>query len=592
VPSIHRSIFAGFAFFTACSGASPPASNGSTTTSPVRSAAPAARLDEPAPVAPRDALAPEARRAPVLELPRTEAFLSAPLPASHPERYRSFAQTSRIVVGRGYLYTVDFFPGEELLLAASHEEATVRVYERRAARLVGNYAVLGFGKFDTGGVLAWPEGAPRFVAASAQGLFLYDARTGALVERLAGEALSQLRWSSDRSILVARGATEPGWRDLHFYARVEGPSGSSLKSLGTLTLPERVDAWDLSADHRLLATAQYPSGNLVVTDLRTGAETLRIPGPDFGGDVAFSPDGRFVAMGGQGLLLVDLVNPSRRAFYSYFYNNVGHVRFSPSGDAVVASSYDGRLRVFRHEIAARDGNMGLSLSLEQTLRHDGQANVYAFVFEANGDGIVSASGDQTVRTFRTPKPGGTTASAPPSLPARTFHALEDWTRLQPGAARPLSPPPAPSMRDGHYHPRSLDGAPRPSRIQPGKYACKIDLMYKLRDCVVEQDPKGHTLLRFASDNLLALEGVLYDDGPVVRFEGWLYEPSTVVGCKGCEQQPLHAVFRGAGNRWQGLLKFRNYYDPHVPPEPPGADEKPESAGDRFPVVLEFRAPLQ
>jgi hypothetical protein len=297
-------------------------------------------------------------------------------------------------------------------------------------------------------------------------------------------------------------------------------------------------------------------------------------------------------MGGRGLLLVDLLNPDRRAFRSHFYNNIGHVRFSPSGDAVVASSYDGHLRVFRYETVVRDGRTSLALALAQTLRHEGRTNVYAFVFEANGDGIVSVSGDQTVRTFRSPKPRETAASTTQTAPARTFHSLGNWMKLDPEAARPLPPAPAPSMRDGHYHPPLLDGAPRPSRIGPGHYACKVDLMYKLRDCTVWKNEKGHTLLRFAPDNLLALEGVLYDDGSVVRFEGWLNEPSTVVGCGGCEKQPMHAVFRGAGKRWQGLLRFRDYFDPHTPPELPAAGDKIEAADDRFPMVLELRAPAK
>ncbi|HEX6275484.1 MAG TPA: hypothetical protein VFZ53_20730, partial [Polyangiaceae bacterium] len=264
-----------------------------------------------------------------------------------------------------------------------------------------------------------------------------------------------------------------------------------------------------------------------------------------------------------------------------------HVRFSPSGDALLASSYDGRLRIFRWETRLREGRSELLLSLVQTLRHDAQANVYSFVFEAGGDGLVSVSGDQTVRTFRAPRADAAT----PGAPSRTFLTLADWARREPDAARPFPAAPEPSMRDGHYHPPALDGAPRPSSVRPGRYACKIDLMYKLRDCSVEKDARGHTLLRFGSGNLLDLEGVLYDDGPVVRFEGWLTAPSTIVGCKGCEKQPLHAVFRGGGNRYQGLLTFRNYYDPYVPPELPRADEKIEAAIDRFPVVLEFRSPV-
>ena len=117
-------------------------------------------------------------------------------------------------------------------------------------------------------------------------------------------------------------------------------------------------------------------------------------------------------------------------------------------------------------------------------------------------------------------------------------------------------------------------------------------MYKLRDCSVRKDDKGHTLLKFGPGNLLDLEGVLFDDGAVVRFEGWLLDRSLVGGCDGCEKQPLHAVLRGTGNRYQGLLKFRAYYDPYTPPELPAADEPIEAADDRFPLVLELRAPAE
>jgi hypothetical protein len=531
---------------------------------------------------------PRASGALALDLPASAAFVKRGLPAPRPERYSAFAEASRIHVGRTHLRQVDLFPGDAWLLAVSDDEATVRVYERAPARLVGNHPVPGFRRFETGGVLAWPEAPPRFVASSGEGLFLHDAKTGALLATLARERLLDLRFSPDRTLLVAREAAPPeASSKLHVYALLSAGSAPNVRPAGALALPERVDAWDLSADNRLLATALYPSGDLFVLDLASGSEVLRVPGPDFGGDVAFSPDGRFVAMGGQGLLLVDLVNPARRAYYSLFQNNVGHVRFSPSGDAVLASSYDGCLRVFRWDTRARDGRSGLSLALVQTLRHEGQANVYGFVFEAGGDGLVSVSGDRTVRTFRAPK-----ASAPsPNAAPRTFLTLADWARREPDAARPFPPAPEPSMRDGHYHPPALDGAPRPASLRPGRYACKIDLLYKLRDCQVEKDAKGHTRLRFGPGNLLELEGVLYDDGPVVRLEGWLTAPSTIVGCDGCEKQPLHAVLRGGGDRYQGFLKFRNYYDPYVPPEPPGADEKIAAAIDRFPVVLEFREPL-
>jgi hypothetical protein len=101
---------------------------------------------------------------------------------------------------------------------------------------------------------------------------------------------------------------------------------------------------------------------------------------------------------------------------------------------------------------------------------------------------------------------------------------------------------------------------------------------------VELDAQGHTMLEFHEGNLLTLRGVLYDDGPVVRFEGWLTDAG-VLGCNTCAQQPLHAVFRGAGKAWQGLLFYKGHYDPLVASEIPAADVVIEEAIDRFPLKL-------
>lgn len=572
-----------------CSGAAPPVVEaGSRESAPVEAARDAragvaARPSEEAGVERQERGARESDVAILpqrLVLPRDEVFLKAPLPAQRPERYGSFREVSRVHVGKSHLQQVDLFPGEASLLALSDEEATVRIYDRRAKRLLGNHGITGFRRFETGGVLAWPEGAPRFLAATPAGLLLLDALTGGVLERLDERPLGALRWAPDRRILAASARGPQGV--LHVFER--GREGARLRPLGSLHFSGRIDAWDLSADNRLLALSTYPEEELRVVDLHTGGDVLRVPGPRYAGDVAFSPDGRFVAMGGAGLLLVDLINPERRAFYSYFYNNVGHVRFSPSGDALAASSYDGHVRIFRYERVPRGSSSGLELTLLRALRHEGRANVYAFTFEAGGDGLVSASGDQTLRTFRAN--GGGAAS--PEGAARVFHTLSDWKRVDPEDAQRLPAPPEPSLAAGRYVPARLERAPHSSRIQPGRYACKIDLMYKLRDCWVRKDDAGHTLLRFAPDNLLGLEGVLYDDGSVVRFEGWLTEPSTIVGCRGCERQPLHAIFRGGGRSWKGLLQFRNYYDPHAPPAPPAPDASFETANDRFPLVLELR----
>lgn len=511
-----------------------------------------------------------------LVLPRLEAFVNAELPAERPDRYASFREVSRIQVGQSHLQQVDLFPNERFLLAVSDAEATVRIYDRETQRLVGNHRVPGFAQWTTGGVVAWPEGELTFLAGSRAGLSAFDGRTGEELSRLDPRPVRSLRWAPDRRVLVAEAAVEEpnDPSSLYFFERGEG---LSLRALGALRFAQRIDAWDLSADNRLLAILDFPSNALVVLDLHEGNEVLRVPAPRYSGDVAFSPDGRWVAVGGQGLLLVDLLAPERRGFYSHVYNNIGFVRFSPSGDALVASSYDGHLRIFRYEEPAEGGGAA-RLRLEQVLRHQGQANVYGFVFEGGGDGLVSASGDQTVRTFR-----GRSASAKTEpRSSRKFLSLAEW-RKQAGGESPSVPVDTLSVEERARHP-----GPRPSRIQPGEYACRITTAYRMRDCWVRKDAQGHTVLTFASDNLLALEGILYDDGPVVRLDGWLNEPSTVVGCADCQKQPLRAVLRGTGKNWQGLLLFRNYYLPAEPPELPPANVRIEEANDRFPLELQLR----
>lgn len=116
--------------------------------------------------------------------------------------------------------------------------------------------------------------------------------------------------------------------------------------------------------------------------------------------------------------------------------------------------------------------------------------------------------------------------------------------------------------------------------------------YRLRDCEVRRDAQGRTRLTFAAGNLLPLEGVVFDDGPVVRFAGWLTEPTTLIDCDGCQQQVIHGVFRSNGANLRGLITFSNHYDAHSPTTPPDANVKIEEAIDRYPVELKFRRALR
>lgn len=516
-----------------------------------------------------------------LVLPSDAAFVQARLPAADAERYRGLRQQRRIWVGQSHLSEAAFTANEDWIVAKSDNEARVRVYDRRG-RLLANHE-LGLARFDSGALSAWPapigELEPgdqaAFVLGGSSGIGLYAAKSG-LYRQLSPVAVDALRWSPDATLLVARTQVRSEGSALLFFRR---GAGAVLEGLRGLAFPGRVEGWDLSRDNRFLSLSLYPQQQVWLVDLHSGDLLAKVAAPNYARDVSLSPDGRWLAVGGQGLLLVDLSNPARRAFYSHFYNNIHCVRFSPAGDVVATSSYDGRIRLFAIDPA------GPELRLLQTLRHDGNANVYSIEFSKRGDSLLSASGDQTLRVFTAPVRGEAAGAA-----VHFYGTVEQWRAGLPPEL--LSGPPViePSMRDGHYHPPELDQPARSANIRPGRYACKVSSLYRLRDCTVSRTPTGHTMLEFHEGNLVAMKGVLYDDGPVLRYLAWPTAPF-IGGCPGCEQQPVQGILRGAAGNYRGVLSFRSYYDPRRLPAAPPADVKIEDADDRYSLQLQFRAPL-
>lgn len=152
---------------------------------------------------------------------------------------------------------------------------------------------------------------------------------------------------------------------------------------------------------------------------------------------------------------------------------------------------------------------------------------------------------------------------------------------RPGAARATTRAPfraAPQRPDDARHdigraerhePTRLVVPPQRSSILPGPYACKIDVTYKLRDCIVELDFEGRTWLTVHEGGLLALKGLLFDEENEVVFEGGLADekpfgcPACAEGCTSemfaeaaeCVAQPVFIRFHRAGKRWEGTLRY-------------------------------------
>lgn len=156
------------------------------------------------------------------------------------------------------------------------------------------------------------------------------------------------------------------------------------------------------------------------------------------------------------------------------------------------------------------------------------------------------------------------------------------------APAPVQPPedrPARSetLRDAPRHrPEALSQAPRPTRIEPGIYQCRISKEYRLRDCKVERDAAGHVMLTMPAA-MIAVRGVLWDEGDVTKFAGWT-TAERPFGCFACQErcaaaphecaciehpieasreclaQPVRFELRGGPKRWRGVLEYRTYFN--------------------------------
>ncbi len=141
-------------------------------------------------------------------------------------------------------------------------------------------------------------------------------------------------------------------------------------------------------------------------------------------------------------------------------------------------------------------------------------------------------------------------------------------------------------RSPKHRPPELDGPVSPSRVKSGKYRCRTSKEYKLRDCVVTRDENGRTFLEFVGpQHLIAMKGLLFDDGANTKFVGWLTDKRPF-GCYGCQErcflrpgscgciprdpqaippcvsQRLEMVLRGR-NTLAGKLRYDNYFNRYV-----------------------------
>ena len=226
------------------------------------------------------------------------------------------------------------------------------------------------------------------------GIQRFDAGTGDLLGRLSDLPCWDIKWSPDHRILVSAQSIIPSQKS-NVTFHVARDNGSLAQSV-TFPTVQRLDDWDVSSDNALMAGTFYPKDTLELIDLRSGESLWSIPNPKFSASVDISKDGNYIAVGGSDLLVVDSRNTERQAKGTGFDNNINTVMFSPSGNEIAASSYDGKIRIFKLDAKA------MTLKKIHTLSHSGTANVYSLVFFAAGTKLISVSGDKTLRIWGQP----------------------------------------------------------------------------------------------------------------------------------------------------------------------------------------------
>jgi WD40 repeat protein len=323
-------------------------------------------------------------------LPFDPAFVAASLPNGDVRRYASWRQAGQTAIGKGYLYFLEAFNAGRWLIVKSAYDVSVRILDAKTHAQLFSWPVQNLAADEAHVVLPWTGGGPpQVLVGKSDGLWIYAADSGHVVSQLSDTPTTSARWSRDGSLLMTSEAAIPE-QTSRFRIYQRQPT-DTLTLLSELAVSERVDGWDLSRDNRFLARNFYPSERTTVLDLATGQTVLDVPSPRYAGSVEFSPDGRWLAMGGSGVKWLDVSNPTRRTEYTYFYNNVADVEFSPSGDVLVATSYDGSVRLLAYDEPAN------RLELVTTFRHQINTNVYAARFLEQGNLLVTSAGDRTVR---------------------------------------------------------------------------------------------------------------------------------------------------------------------------------------------------
>jgi WD40 repeat protein len=307
-----------------------------------------------------------------------------------------------------HIHGLAFAPDGQAL-ASGASDGTVRLWQLNPARARGGRPgcrTLPTGEVampNLGGRVAWsPDGRLLALARSDDEICSRDAATGAVVRTLAGtEGCHAVAFSPDGKLLAV-GDSYNRWESnaqgrVLVWETATGRLVRTFKGHGKL-----VTSVAFSPDGRRLASG---GDGACVWDLASGKQVRRFPGSgNFTYALAFSPDGRELVAGGKEAVVWDLSSGEELCRRGGRHRWVAAVALSPDGRLLATAGEDGLVRLWDFaggaELAALAGHLG---------------RAYAVAFSPDGQTLASGGEDTTVLLWDVPaaaRGGGTWPRGP------------------------------------------------------------------------------------------------------------------------------------------------------------------------------------
>ncbi len=314
-----------------------------------------------------------------------------------PPSFTYWGRRSTIPVGKQELTYAELSPDGEWVVAMSQTEGVIYRFDTHNIREIERTPIPEFDRHNPGALKLWPKEGDdevRVLHVGPLGHRIIDLRSGAV--RTLSTVPGMFVRVGNGFHTIGSVLTGPDGVASRFDLFLRTAERAHVPAL-SLELRGRLQDFVLTQDTKHLVALDPNSNRVHVFDL---AERKIVREFEIGGNartIALSPDERYLAVGGRDLRVFEFESGRLVGRETGYGGDIHLVRFSPAGESLVTTSYDGRIRIF-----ALDGGR---LRSRQTLRHQRVANVYAISFSDDARVMATSSGDRSIKVWeRWPKP--------------------------------------------------------------------------------------------------------------------------------------------------------------------------------------------